>query len=323
MKRIFFFFALSLVIQMNCYSQKQKVIFDCDLAGDIDDAFALGLLISSPELQIMGIVMDHGLTKDRAKVACKMLYETGMEQIPVFVGRETVNRVGTDTAGDYSNQFYWAAGFDKVKPQAKSASDFIIETLTKYPGEVILFTVGPVPNMADIIKREPDILKKAKKVVSMFGSFYKDYSGNVVPCQEWNVVADIKSSQTFVESGANFMFAGLDITSQVKLNAEKRNLLFGRRSPLTDALCGLYTLWGYQWSDAPATPTLFDPVAIGMVIWPDLFTTKAVHTFVDDKGYTRIDENKKPNCEIGISINYDEFMNRYLKRLMFQNLSRN
>ncbi len=311
-----------LLILSNGYSQKQKVIFDCDLGGDIDDAFALGLLLTSPELEIMGIVMDHGLTKERAKVACKMLYETGMEQIPVFVGRKTGNRVGIDTTGDYSNQFYWAAGFDKIKPQTKSATDFIIETLNKYPGEVILFTVGPVPNMADILKKQPDVLRKAKKVVSMFGSFYKDYNENVVPCQEWNVVADIKSSQVFTESGAKLVFAGLDITSHIKLNSEKRNLLFGRKSPLTDAIWGLYTLWGYQWGDAPATPTLFDPVAIGMVLWPDLFTTKAVHAFVDDKGFTRIDDKEKPNCEIGVTINYNEFMNRYMKRLMFQNLCR-
>ena len=36
--------------------QKQKVIFDCDLGDDIDDAYALGLLLSMQDrYEILGI----------------------------------------------------------------------------------------------------------------------------------------------------------------------------------------------------------------------------------------------------------------------------
>jgi|GEM_PF-6918438 len=30
-------------------SGRQKIIFDCDLGGDIDDAFAVALILASPE----------------------------------------------------------------------------------------------------------------------------------------------------------------------------------------------------------------------------------------------------------------------------------
>ena len=33
--------------------QKQKVIYDTDLGGDIDDAYALALLLTSPEIELL------------------------------------------------------------------------------------------------------------------------------------------------------------------------------------------------------------------------------------------------------------------------------
>ncbi|NQT27919.1 nucleoside hydrolase [candidate division KSB1 bacterium] len=302
---------------------KQKIIFDCDLAGDVDDAYAVALVLSSPEFEVLGLVMDHGHTPGRAKVACRLLYETGRENIPVIVGRHTPGMVGQDKepAGP-SNQFVWGEGFDKVKPSKENASDFIIRNLRKYPNEVILFTVGPVPNMQDVIMKDPEALKLAKKVVSMFGSFYMGYSGGPIPDAEWNVKADVKSSQMFVNSGANLIFAGLDITTLVHLDEANRNRLLMRQSPLTNALSGLYTLWRFEGYARP-NPTLFDVVAVGMVLWPDLFTTRKTHVRVTDEGYTVLDESKEPNCEIGMTINKDEFIKRIMERYLKQNLMQN
>ena len=170
-------------IALNLFSQeKQKIIFDCDLGGDIDDAFAVALILASPEFEVLGFVMDQGDTPKRAQVACKMLYETGMEDIPVVVGRKT---------NDYfTSQFHWAEGFETVKPINKNATDFIIENLRKYPDEIILFTVGPVPNIMDVLKKDPDALKLAKHVYSMFGSYYMGYDTGPIPSAEWNVRGD-------------------------------------------------------------------------------------------------------------------------------------
>jgi inosine-uridine nucleoside N-ribohydrolase len=69
-------------------------------------------------------------------------------------------------------------------------------------------------------------------------------------------------------------------------------------------------------------PILFDAVAVSMVIWPELFNTRKIFVKVSDEGYTVIDESKEPNCEIGTSINTQEFLNKYIDRLMKQNLMR-
>ena len=314
-----------ILIISSLYSQeKQKVIFDCDFGGDIDDAFAVALLITSPEFDVLGLVMDHGNTPLRARTAGRFLYEVGLEnEIPIVMGRHTPGIVGEETAlAGRSYQFIWSDGFDKVKPIETSAVDFISENLRKYPNEVILFTVGPVSNIQDIIEHDPEVLKLAKRIVSMFGSFYMGYDAGPKISAEWNVRGDINAAKMFINSGADITLAGLDVTTFVKLSKENRDRLLMRQSPLTNALTGLYTLWRYE-SYAYPDCTMFDGVAVGMVLWPELFTTKKVHVYVDDSGYTLIDNNKEPNCEIGITIDKDEFLKRMMDRLLQQNLMRN
>lgn len=316
-------FVLILVMSFTGLSQeKQKIILDCDLGGDIDDAFAVALALTSPEFEILGLVMDHGNTPKRAQIACRLLYECGLEHIPVVVGRHTPGIVGeqTELAGD-SHQFVWAQGFDKIKPIEQGASEFIIEKLNQYPNEVILFTVGPVPNIRDVLEENPEALKNARRVVSMFGSFYMGYAVGSPIVAEWNVRGDIESAKMYINSGVNPLLAGLDVTTFVKLDEEFRTRLLYRNSPLTDALCGLYTLWRFE-SYASSNCTMFDAVALGMVLWPELFTTKKVHVTVDDRGFTLIDETAAPNCEIGITINKDEFLKRLQERLLKQNFKR-
>ena len=109
----------------------------------------------------------------------------------------------------------------------------------------------------------------------MFGSFYMGYATGSPPVQEWNVRADVESAKMFIDAGVNPMLAGLDVTTFVKLDEEFRTRLLYRNSPLTNALCGLYTLWRFEEYSSPNC-TMFDAVAIGMVLWPELFTTKLV-----------------------------------------------
>jgi inosine-uridine nucleoside N-ribohydrolase len=286
----------------------QKVILDCDLGDDIDDAFAVALTLISPEFEVLGLVMDYGNTPKRAQIACRMLYETGREDIPVVIGRKTKDH--------YSPQFQWGEGFTGLKPLETNAADFIIQNLRKYPNEVILFTVGPVPNMKDVLDKDPEALKLAKHIYSMFGSFYMGYGRDPVPDAEWNVQCDVEASRAFASCGAPITYVPLDITTFIELDEANRLKLLMRKSPLTDALSGLYVLWGQE------TPVLYDVVAIGMVLWPDLFSTRSAHVKVIDGGYTVIDESREPNSRIGMSIHETEFIKRIMERYLSQNLNR-
>ncbi len=294
--------------------QKQKVIFDCDLGDDIDDAFALGLLLTMQDrYEILGITTCYGRTEDRARLAQKLLEETGQSHIPVYVGRNTSKQ--TERANWFAEQFYYVEGF-KPPLNKMPAAEFIQTSLNKFPGEIIIFSVGPVTNFSDIIDKDPEVLKKAKAIYAMFGSFRLGYAAKPPVDAEWNVVVDIPAAKKFVNSGAKIIYAGLDVTSMVKLDRIQRDRILQRQSPLTNALSGLYVLWGNE------TPTLFDPVAIGMEAYPTLFQTEKVHIEVDEKGFTKIIPGGKPNAEIGKTIDAVGFIDRIMKKYLYQNVTK-
>ncbi len=87
MKRIVSVILFGLLLFNLCIGvEKQKIILDCDLGGDIDDAFAVAMMLTAQdEFDILGICMDYGNTEARGRIALRMLYETGMDHIPVFI----------------------------------------------------------------------------------------------------------------------------------------------------------------------------------------------------------------------------------------------
>src|SRR4029077_8163610 len=71
----------------------EKVIIDTDIGDDIDDAFAVALALSSPELDVLGFSAAFGDTPTRAKMLDRMLGELGHGDIPVAMGTPVdVNR---------------------------------------------------------------------------------------------------------------------------------------------------------------------------------------------------------------------------------------
>ena len=307
----------AMIIQPSARADRIKVILDSDLGSDVDDAFALALLLASPELEIMAITLGHGQTDKRGRLACRLLFETGRDDIPVALGRPTPLVVGhPEITGPDPRQFSWAEGFTTVEPIDTPAADFIADQLRRHPKQITLISVGPVSNLADLLQKDPEVLQLAKRIYSMFGSFYLGYGGSPVPSAEWNVRADIPSARTLSSSNVPITYAGLDVTAFVELKADQRRALWSHRSPLTDALQALYRLWGRK------TPILFDPVPIGMVLWPELFRTRAAHVRTTAEGFTVIDESRPPNSRVAMSIQTGEFLKRLVNRLLRQDLKR-
>ena len=306
-----------MIFQPTARAEHLKVILDSDLGSDIDDAFALALLLASPELEIVGITLGHGQTDKRGQLACRLLYETGRDDIPVALGKPTPLVVGhPEITEPDPRQFSWAEDFSTVKPIDTPAVDFIARQLRRHPGQITLISVGPVSNLADLLRQDPEVLQLAKHVYSMFGSFYLGYGGSPVPSAEWNVRADIPSARSLSSSPVPITYAGLDVTAFVELKDGQRSALWSHRSPLTGALQALYRLWGRD------TPILFDAVPIGMVLWPELFRTRAAHVRTTAEGFTVIDESQPPNSRVAMSIQTNEFLDRVVERLLRQELKR-
>ena len=284
-----------------------KVLLDTDIGSDIDDAWALGLLIASPQVQLVGVTITDGNTPARAKVACKLLHVTGHDEVPVAVGRQTPPPPQVDY------QFTWAENFTAKTPVAQSAADFIVETLRKNPGEITLVAVGPLQNVADAIRKEPNLGKLAKRVVLMSGSI----GGNAFspsPVPEWNVVRATADAQ-LVYSTLSMTTVPLDSTTYVTLKPEERARLQTVDAPLTRSLEALYRLW---LDDHSTRMTLHDQMAIGETLRPGEFFAHCnpLPVRVDDRGYTRVDKDKGNMTNVCLEPKRDAFMAFYLSGLM-------
>lgn len=312
-------------------AEREKVLFDCDIGSDIDDAYAMALLLASPEIELVGVTVGHARTADRTFLALRMLWETGLDHIPVHVGRETplvTLRDGSPheqfSEAPYNRQFHWGRGFDEVQPQAQPAAEFIVETLNAAPGEITLLTVGPVTNIGDALELDPDVLRNAKRVVSMYGSIRSGYDGGDAQ-REWNVLADAASSKRFDAAvqagGTEVTYIPLDVTDHVRLDADRRLHLHMRNTPLTDAVTALYSLWRNAERNQ-TTPRLFDAVAVGYLLWPDLFGVEQGRVTVDERSMTLFETGAEPTSTVALEIDDAAFIERMIVRFLEQNLHR-
>jgi purine nucleosidase len=284
----------------------EKVIIDTDIGDDIDDAFALALALHSPELQVLGVTTTFGDTQLRAKLASRLLKDTGHADIPVFAGTPTTTR------SEFTQRRYAeGGGFDKSSRE--SAVDFILEQIRRYPHQITLIGIGPLVNVGAAIDKDPATFRQLKRVVIMGGSVYRGYNDNVgygpdgPPDPEWNIVNDIPSAQKLFNARVPLYVMPADST-ELKLDEVKRAFLFRQGTPTTDALTLLYQQWGHL------TPTMFDPMAVSYAINPALCPTTPLHIRVDEKGFTR-PEPGTPNAEVCLDSNPDQFFRFFLPRV--------
>jgi purine nucleosidase len=282
-----------------------KIIIDTDIGDDVDDAFALGLALTSPEVEILGITTAWGDTQRRARLVDRLLAETGAAGITVAEGIHTQSKTPF-------SQARWAQAGPPAKPHPQ-AVDFLLESIRKNPGEITLVAIGPLTNIGAAIDRDAATFKKLKRVVLMGGSIRKGYGDlgyapDRGPEPEYNIYSDVAAAQKLFASGVPIFMMPLDST-QLKLDEEKRALLFRQSTPLTDALTLLYHQWGQQ------TPTLFDVMAVAYVLRPALCPVQPFQITVDKEGYTRPGTGT-PNAFACLASDSDQFFQFVLPRLL-------
>lgn len=286
----------------------QLVIIDTDIGDDVDDAFAVGLALQSPELKILGITTAWGNTPLRAKLVARLLQETGRTEIPIAVGSETYPAKGKLT---FSQAKYAERGPNGTFP---AAVEFLLGEIRQHPGEITLIAIGPETNLGEAIDRDPETFHKLKRVVLMGGSIYRGYDGFAYPMSkpqpEWNILCDIPAAQKVFTFGVPLYVMPLDST-QINLQELERARIFSSGTAITDALTVLYHQWSYG---NHITPTLFDPVAVAYAIRPELCPTTPLRLRVDEQGSTKI-ETGAPNAQVCLRSDSNQFLEFYIPRI--------
>jgi len=263
----------------------EKIVIDSDIGDDIDDAFALGVALQSPQLDILGMTTAWGDTRLRAQLLERMLRESGHADIPVAVG------IATHSETPFTQARYAGRG-QAPSANAPDAVSFLLKQIAAYPGQVTLVALGPLTNIGAAIARDPATFRKLKRVIMMGGSVRAGYrkSEYVAPRpadKEYNIVSDIPAAQALFRSGVPIVMMPLDAT-QIRLDEVERTAVLGHGSPVTDAVTLLYHQWidSYQpWSST--TPTLFDVVPVIYAFDARVCKAIPMHIDIGDDGFTK------------------------------------
>ncbi|WP_372360447.1 nucleoside hydrolase [Xanthomonas axonopodis pv. poinsettiicola] len=290
----------------------EKVVVSTDIGDDIDDAFAFGLLLRSPQLDVLGIASAWGDTRLRAQLLQRLLQQAGRGEIALAVGAPTTSTIPF-------SQARWAAR-GQLPAGLPDAAAMILQQARRHPGEVTLLVLGPMTDAALAQQRDPAGFAKLKRIVAMGGSVRAGYGKSAyrpasAPAPEYNILADVPAAQRVFAAGVPIVLLPLDAT-QVGLEEPERIALFAHGDGLTDALTQLY----YQWRNtdqpwASATPTVFDVVPVAWLLQPQLCPTTPLHLDVDAQGYTR-EMPGAPNVQACLRLDKPALIALYMRQLL-------
>ncbi|XP_071698126.1 uridine nucleosidase 1-like [Rutidosis leptorrhynchoides] len=284
----------------------EKIIIDTD--PGVDDSMAIMMAFQTPNLEILGFTTVFGNvpTKDATRNALLLCEIAGHPDIPVAEGSSKPLKGGEPLIGDFAHGSDGLGNINLPDPKLKkvdvSASEFLVDKVSQYPGEISVLALGPLTNIAMAIKRDSSFASKAKKIVILGGAFFA--LGNVNPAAEANIYGDPEAADIVFTSGANIVVVGINITTQVKLTDDDLSALrqcAGKHAQFLSDICKFYRDWHVK-SDGVYGIFLHDPVSFVALVRPDLFTYKQGVVRVETQGlcvgHTLMDQGlKKWNSE--------------------------
>ena len=275
---------------------REKVLLDTDMTDLFDDGVTMMMLATSSETELVGVTVVTGntWTEDGTASAIRQLSGLGIDNVPVAVGKtpkklkERYNNIAQEINlfGQGADSFLGAAGYAEPKdwreayrnnygeeppfaPVDESAVDFIIGTIRENPGEVTIAAIGPATNIAEAIKKAPDIVPLAKRIVYMSGAFFQP--GNVTPAAELNVWFNPSAAKTVVRAPwKEQIFLPLDACEKIAVSKDVFLSLKSRiKNPVFASMMEKH-YWNEEIQNGADTILIWDILVAAVIIEPDI-----------------------------------------------------
>lgn len=265
-------------------SNRIPMIIDCD--PGIDDTFALVYAINQEKFDIKAIHSVAGnvelkYTTRNARFVVKAL---DADYIPVCEGaKHPLLR-----KPDYATSVHGETGLgdatvyeeDLAELSKDTAFQSAVKILENAEEPITYVALGPLTNVAILLKARPDLKEKIKEFVIMGGSTVQ---GNATPYAEFNFYADPHSAYIVMNSGVPIVMAGLNITDFTKIThgdvqeIAKHNESLGR---LMNDMYGTYSQEHTQGQDIEPYLTPHDIMPFIYLIHPEMFETVEGRVYV-------------------------------------------
>jgi inosine-uridine nucleoside N-ribohydrolase len=265
------------------------VILDTDIGSDIDDTWALVMLLNCPELAPKLIVTAVADVRFRAHLTAKFLHVVGRTDVPIGIGIEN---------GRSSPPFQkpWLDGYDVSTYPGVLHEDGVramIDTIMASPDPVTVISIAPATNIARALELEPRIAEKCR-FVGMHGSVVVGYNGYPKQSIENNVMLDIPAlRKVFAAPWIEKTITPLDTCGTILLEGERYRRIYESPDPMLKALIENYQAWAKVVSGEAnigyterGSSTLFDTVAVYLAYARDLLNIEPIRLAITDQGFT-------------------------------------
>lgn len=304
----------------------KRIIIDTD--PGVDDALAFLLALASPEIQLEALTTTQGnVTLEKATRNALAVLELGRaSHIPVASGcmlplvqplRASAHVHGESGIGNSH------LPEPQAKPVHQHAVDTLIERALAEPGEIAIFPIGPLTNIAMAIRKEPRFSKAVKELVIMGGAILE--YGNVTPQAEFNIYVDPHAAHIVFHSGIPITLIPLDVTHKCLLTQEHVDRLTQIASPISLFIRDAMEVYLQESLDLGYSgSSLHDPLTLATIIAPELLTLKEYFVDVDISGSVSMGKTfadvlnvtKKPvNMKVAMRVRGEEFIELFLQRM--------
>lgn len=302
----------------------RNIIIDCDPGHD--DAIAILMALAHKDkLNIKGITTVGGnqILEKITDNALKILSFLD-EDIKVARGAEgpllRELRTGAEAHGEsgMDGPILPKPKFDAVE---ENAIEFMAKIIQESSEPITLVPLGPLTNIALLLKSYPELKEKIEYISLMGGACY---GGNVTPCAEFNIYVDPEAARIVFNSGIPIAMSGLDVTHKAQIFDDEIAKLkdLGSVSKMVAELLDFYSIaskrFGFEGS------ALHDPCAIAWLLQPEIFTAKKCHVDIEThgeltRGMTVVDctikDEKNGNTEVLFDVNREAFVNMVFEAL--------
>ena len=298
------------------------LIIDSD--PGLDDALAIGLAVARPELDVLAVTTVGGNADVRhcTENALRLLHAFGRSDIPVAEG------AAGPLVGDVvrATEVHGASGIGttQLDPSPATAVDetavaLMARILRDHPEPVAIAPVGPLTNIALLLRLHPELAERIAHLSIMGGSIGE---GNTTVSAEFNIYADPEAADIVFRSGVPITMMGLDVTHQALLDRASADALRagGGTSGRIAAELTEYALdRNREWTGATTT-AIHDAVAVAHLAIADLVDVAPYHVTLDTtdgpaRGRTVCDgqpyrlrrDGRVSNADVGIRIDRARF----------------
>ena len=304
----------------------KRIIIDTD--PGVDDALAFLLALASPEIQLEALTTTQGnVTLEKAtRNALSVLELCEASHIPVAMGsmyplvqplRASAHVHGESGIGNSQ------LPEPKTKPIPKHAVDYLIERVLAEPGEITIFPIGPLTNIAMAIRKEQRFAKAVKELVIMGGAILE--YGNMTPQAEFNIYVDPHAAHIVFHSGIPITLIPLDVTHKCLLLQPHVDRLMQIPSPVSRFIRdAIETYLKFSFELGYAGSALHDPLTLATILAPELLTLKEYYVDVDISGGVSMGKtfadilnlSKKPaNMKVAMNVRGEDFIELFVQRI--------